>query len=132
MDSDGNVARSESFTDLADVLAGGSLSIRDSRPLNRSSLGGFVRSASESVDLAHLASSGGKPFGIGQYLTVFSVSILYAFHVSRPTFLKALTLYFFCTNRRGRNKLQYFNTTCSPYVLSLFLKLKSSLLLYFL
>lgn len=62
MDSDGNVARSESFTDLADVLAG----VRDSRPINRSSLGGFVRSASESVDLAHLASSGGKPFGIGE------------------------------------------------------------------
>ncbi|XP_034249047.1 kinesin-like protein KIF13A isoform X2 [Thrips palmi] len=66
MDSDGNVARSESFTDLADVLAGGSFSIRDSRPLNRSSLGGFVRSASESVDLAHLASSGSKPFGIAR------------------------------------------------------------------
>lgn len=64
MDSDGNVARSESFTDLADVLAGNNFSIRDSRPLNRSSLGGFVRSASESVDLAHLASSGSKPFGI--------------------------------------------------------------------
>lgn len=64
MDSDGNVARSESFTDLADVLSGGNFSIRDSRPINRSSLGGFVRSASESVDLAHLASSSGKPFGI--------------------------------------------------------------------
>lgn len=64
MDSDGNVARSESFTDLADVLAGGNFSARDSRPLNRSSLGGFVRSASESVDLAHLASSSSKPFGI--------------------------------------------------------------------
>lgn len=71
MDSDGNVARSESFTDLADVLAGGNFSIRDSRPLNRSSLGGFVRSASESVDLAHLASSGSKPFGIGEFLLSF-------------------------------------------------------------
>lgn len=66
MDSDGNVARSESFTDLADVLAG----VRDSRPINRSSLGGFVRSASESVDLAHLASSGGKPFGIGECFNI--------------------------------------------------------------
>ena len=86
MDSDGNVARSESFTDLADVLAGGNLSIRDTRPINRTSLGGFVRSASESVDLAHLASSSVKPFGIGQYL----ILILFSFCIN--TLSEALTI----------------------------------------
>lgn len=77
MDSDGNVARSESFTDLADVLAGSNFSIRDTRPLNRSSLGGFVRSASESVDLAHLASSGSKPFGIGEFILSYLFLLTY-------------------------------------------------------
>jgi len=61
LDSDGNVARSESFTDLAGVLSG----VCETLGNGRASLGGFVKTSQEGVDL--LNSPASKPFGIGKF-----------------------------------------------------------------